>query len=100
MQFSPQQAAFLDWAANGRGSCVLEAVAGAGKTTTLLAAVERIQGQVAILAYNRKIADEIKGKLKARGIDFKKAQAGTVHSFGFAAFRKGSDQQNCPHHAE
>lgn len=88
ISFSPQQTAFIDWAVNGSGSCVLEAVAGAGKTTTLLAAAERMPGQVAILAYNKKIADEIKGKLEARGIGFRKAQAGTVHSFGFSAYRK------------
>ena len=29
MQWSPQQEAFLDWAINGSGSCVLVAVAGA-----------------------------------------------------------------------
>ncbi|PZU95526.1 MAG: hypothetical protein DI527_00525 [Chelatococcus sp.] len=85
---SPQQHNFLDWAQNGSGSCVLEAVAGAGKTTTVLGAVDRMPGQHAILAYNRKIAEEIGGKLKSAGYDFRKAQAGTVHSFGFSAFRK------------
>lgn len=85
---SPQQAAFLDWVSNGRGSCVLEAVAGAGKTTTLIEAVERTDGSVALLAYNRKIADEIKGKLAKRGIDWKKAEANTVHGFGLRAIKK------------
>jgi DNA helicase II / ATP-dependent DNA helicase PcrA len=88
MKFSPQQTAFLDWAINGAGSCVLEAVAGAGKTTTLLAAAQRMAGQVAIMAYNKKIAEEIKAKLTKAGVDWKKAQAGTVHSFGFSAYRK------------
>lgn len=88
MKFSPQQEAFLDWTTTGTGSCVLEAVAGAGKTTTLIEAASRMRGQGAILAYNKKIADEIKGKLTGRGLDWKKAQAGTVHSFGFSAYRK------------
>ena len=86
--WSPQQRAFIDWAITGKGSCVLEAVAGAGKTTTLLEAAEKMPGQVAIMAYNKKIADEIKGKLAARGCDYRKAQSGTVHSFGFSAYRK------------
>lgn len=86
--WSPQQQTFIDWAVNGKGSCVLEAVAGAGKTTTLLAAAEAMPGQVAIMAYNKKIAEEIKAKLSKRGVDWKKAQAGTVHSFGFGAYRK------------
>lgn len=85
---SPQQAAFLDWVSNGTGSCVLEAVAGAGKTTTLLEAVDRCSGGVAILAYNRKIADEIKGKLAKRGVDWKTAEANTVHGFGLRAYKK------------
>jgi DNA helicase II / ATP-dependent DNA helicase PcrA len=85
---SAQQAAFLSWCQNGSGSCVLEAVAGAGKTTTLLQAIPLLAGQVAVMAYNKKIADEIAGKLTARGIDWQKAQAGTVHSFGFKALRK------------
>jgi len=85
---SAQQADFLDWCVAGSGSCVLEAVAGAGKTTTLLQAIPLLAGQVAVMAYNKKIADEIGAKLKARGIDWKKAQAGTVHSFGFSAYRK------------
>lgn len=85
---SPQQADFLDWVSNGSGSCVLEAVAGAGKTTTLLEAVDRTGGGVAILAYNKGIAEEIKAKLAKRGVDWKTAEAGTVHSFGFRAYRK------------
>lgn len=85
---SQQQAAFLDWIVNGKGSCVLEAVAGAGKTTTLIEAVERAPGSVALLAYNRKIADEIKAKLAKRGVDWKKANANTVHGFGLGAYKK------------
>jgi superfamily I DNA/RNA helicase len=88
MQWSPQQSAFLDWAVTSSGSCVLEAVAGAGKTTTLIEAASRMPGQVAIMAYNRKIADEIRGKLADREIDWKKAQANTVHGFGMGAYRK------------
>ena len=85
---SAQQQAFLDWVSNGTGSCIVEAVAGAGKTTTLLEAVDRTGGGVALLAYNKKIADEIKEKLAKRGVDWKAAEAGTVHSFGLRAFSK------------
>lgn len=86
--WSPQQLAFLDWCQNGSGSAVLEAVAGAGKTTTLIEGARRMQGQVAIMAYNKKISDEIKVKITAAGMDWKKAQGGTAHSFGFSAYRK------------
>ena len=84
MQWSPQQSAFLAWAKNGTGSCVLEAVAGAGKTTTLVAAVRDLVGTTAIVAYNKKIAEELQERING----MPNAKAGTVHSFGFAAIRK------------
>jgi DNA helicase-2/ATP-dependent DNA helicase PcrA len=88
--WSKQQAAFIDWAHNGRGSCVLIAVAGSGKTTTFLGAVAGMRGKTAIMAYNRKIGDELSRKLVDLGIDWKQANAGTVHSFGLKAIRKFS----------
>jgi DNA helicase-2/ATP-dependent DNA helicase PcrA len=98
IQLSPQQQAFIDWCRDGRGSAVLEAVAGAGKTTTILEAVDVIHGGCAILAYNKEIANEIKAKLTKRGVDWKKAQAGTVHSFGFNAYRKAFPQVKVNEH--
>lgn len=86
--WSKQQSDFLDWCVEGKGSCVLEAVAGAGKTTVLIEATKRIHGQVALMAFNNKIAKELKAKLSTAGINWKKGQAGTCHSFGFSAFRK------------
>jgi superfamily I DNA/RNA helicase len=86
--WSPQQEAFLDWAVNGTGSCVLVAVAGAGKTTVLLEAGRRMKGEVVYMAYNKDVADETKEKLNAMKVDWRKMQAGTVHSFGFGAIRK------------
>jgi DNA helicase-2/ATP-dependent DNA helicase PcrA len=88
IRLSPQQQDFINWVATGVGSCNLVAVAGAGKTTTILEAISHTQGGAAILAYNKKIAEEIKAKLAKRGVDWKVAEAGTVHSFGFRAFRK------------
>lgn len=88
VEWSPQQLGFLNWCHSGSGSCVLIAVAGAGKTTALLAGGQVIKGQVAYMAYNRKIVDETKGKLQSLGIDWKKMQANTAHGFGFSAYRK------------
>jgi superfamily I DNA/RNA helicase len=88
LDWSPQQQAFIDWAVNGSGSCVLRARAGAGKTTVLLAAGAAMAGQVAYTAYNRKIVDETKVKLKEKNIDWKKMQANTAHGFGLGAYRK------------
>jgi DNA helicase II / ATP-dependent DNA helicase PcrA len=86
--WSPQQTEFIAAAATGRQSLVLRSVAGSGKTTTLLGAVAKMRGPTAILAYNKKIAEEIKAKLIDLGIDWKTASAGTVHSFGFNMLRK------------
>lgn len=88
VKFSVQQRTFIDFAINDHRSAKLIAVAGAGKTTTLLEAAEKMPGQVAICAYNKKIADEVAAKLAQRGVTWRKVQSGTVHSFGFSALKK------------
>lgn len=88
--WSPQQQAFLDWAVHGSGSCVLEAVAGAGKTTVLLEAAVQMPGDVLYLAYNKDVATETQGKLKAMNVDWKKARASTVHAAGMGVIRKAN----------
>jgi superfamily I DNA/RNA helicase len=81
---SVQQAAFFDWIDTGSGSCVLEAVAGAGKTTTLVKALERMHGRIFFGAYNKKIADEIQNKAPRRdGLTIS-----TMHAAGLSAWRK------------
>jgi ATP-dependent DNA helicase UvrD/PcrA len=85
---SPEQAAFLDWVVDGQGSVVLEAVAGAGKTTTLVEAVKRMPGSVFLGAYNTKMGAELKARLTEMGLPaFGKdgKSAGTFHSAGFKA---------------
>lgn len=85
---SEQQQAVIDWAVNGKGSLNLEARAGCGKTFTLLQLVKHMKGQGFIGAYNKAIADEIKGKLAKAGIDWKVCEAGTMHSMGLRAWKK------------
>lgn len=94
MNWSEQQQAFLDWCEKGSGSCVLVAVAGAGKTTVLIEGGRRIRGQVAYVAYNKDIVKETEEKLKKKGIDWKKMQAKTAHSFGWGAFKKARGWSN------
>ena len=88
LKWSPQQNDFLEWCKSGKGSCVLIAVAGAGKTSVLLAAGATMGGNVAYVAYNKDIVTETTSKLAERGIDWKTMRAGTAHSFGFAALKK------------
>ncbi len=86
MTFVPsvQQAAFFEWIDTGTGSCVLEAVAGAGKTTTLIEALARMPGTVFFGAYNKKIAEEIAARAPQRAGLF----ISTMHAAGFKAFRR------------
>lgn len=83
---SPEQQEFLGWISGGRGSAVLEAVAGAGKTTTLVEGVKLMSGSVFLGAYNKKMADEL--KVRIAGMAGKKA--GTFHSAGYSALRRAA----------
>ena len=87
MQFSPQQQAVFDWVSKGRGSAFVEAVAGAGKTTTIIEACKAMRGYVAFAAYNKKIASEIEAKAAEHALG-NRVSVGTFHRFGFSAWRK------------
>ena len=63
---SEAQQDFFDWVTEGSGNCILEAVAGAGKTTTILEGIGRMNGRVWFGVYNKKMADEIKEKISER----------------------------------
>lgn len=93
---SIQQQNFVDCIKNEKVNIILQARAGTGKTTTIMAAVEDIVkerlGQCAILAYNKAIAEELKHRLLEKGIDWKSAEAGTVHSFGLRSWKKAANK--------
>lgn len=76
-QWSKYQLAIFEFILTGIGSAIIEAVAGSGKTTTIVEAYKYVMkmGKSAIfLAFNKAIADEL-GK---RGLN-----ARTFHSLGF-----------------
>jgi superfamily I DNA/RNA helicase len=83
---SPQQATFFSWITDDTGSCVLEAVAGSGKTTTLIQALNLMVGQVFFGAYNKKIAEEIAARAPQRQGLF----VSTMHAAGFKAWRRAA----------
>lgn len=88
---SPQQQRFFDWVATGSGHAILEAVAGAGKTTTLIQALHRMQGSVWLGVFNKKLADEIVGRLSSEDDPFgtsHQVHASTFHSAGFTRLRR------------
>jgi DNA helicase-2/ATP-dependent DNA helicase PcrA len=74
--WSPYQQAIYSFLETGTGNAIVEAVAGSGKTTTIVEASQRIpRGKTSILlAFNKTIADE----LKSRGVN-----ARTFHSLTY-----------------
>lgn len=84
-QPSPQQSDFFDWIVNGTGSCILEAVAGAGKTTTLVKGLEILTGKAFFGAFSKDIVSEIRTKVAHLG---RKVTVNTMHAEGFGALRR------------
>jgi len=84
---SPQQAQYFNWIENGKGSALLEAVAGSGKTTTLIQGLIRMNGDVFFGAYNKKIAEEIQNKTNGLKLTCS-LNVSTMHSAGFAIWRR------------
>lgn len=64
------QKAFFDFVEYETGSAVLEAVAGSGKTTTIIEALKlfREGTTVLLLAFNKTIADELAARVQAAGV--------------------------------
>jgi len=67
------------------GNGIVRAVAGSGKTTTIVEALKRVQGSSIFLAFNKSIAEE----LKKRGVN-----ARTFHSLTFMPVMKSRNQSN------
>lgn len=86
--WSDRQQAVFNWVKTGRGAAVVEAVAGSGKTTTLVEAVRAMKGTVFLGAFNVKMAAE----LKKRVAGMQGVEAGTFHSAGFRVLRRGSER--------
>lgn len=82
------QAGFYDWVSTGRGSCVLTAVAGAGKTTTLIESLNLMFGTIFFGAYSKKIADE----LQARAPQKEGLTISTMHAAGMRAWKPAADK--------
>jgi len=90
IDFKPSvyQEAVFEFIEQGTGNGVIEAVAGSGKTTTIIKALERIPSnkQVAFFAFNVHIAKELDIRLKSMGLT--NVHASTIHSFGLSMCRK------------
>lgn len=74
--WSPLQTNIFNFVEKQTGNAIVEAVAGSGKTTTIVEALKRVRGTSIFLAFNKSIAEE----LKARGVN-----ARTFHSLTYSA---------------
>lgn len=82
---SLQQQAFFDWIKKGKGNCFIDAKAGTGKSTSLIEGAAYMKGDVAMVAFNTKIADELKVKISRKGL--RNVVAKTFHSYGLSAWK-------------
>ena len=81
--FNPSlyQRTIFDWLSSGVGSCVVSAVPGSGKTTTLIQGVNYLPHHLRsrFLAFNRHIAEDLSQRLP------RDIKASTIHSLGLAS---------------
>lgn len=71
---------------NRNSNILINAVAGSGKTTTLLQLLELCKYKTLFLAFNKSIQEEIQHKIESRGL--KQGKAMTLHSLGLMAIRE------------
>ena len=78
------QQAIFDFVQKGRGSAVIEAVAGSGKTSTIVEALKLIdpKQRVVFLAFNKSIAQELQKRVPPQ------VSARTLNSLGHGAWTK------------
>ena len=80
---SPYQQSIFDFISDGEGNALVEAVAGSGKTTTIVKALAITPNDASVIfcAFNTHIAKELARKAPRH------VKVGTLHSIGFAALR-------------
>lgn len=85
---SPNQSDIFAWTRDAAGSAIIEAVAGSGKTTTLIQMLPLTHGFVAFMAFNKKIVEEIGAKVaKLDSSVRERVSVTTVHAAGWSAYR-------------
>ena len=90
---SPYQQRLFDFVAKGRGSAIVKAVAGSGKTTSILKSLGFIPAGVSVqlFAFNSTIAAELRQRVQAMADEcgdprrFASVRASTFHAVGYGA---------------
>jgi DNA helicase-2/ATP-dependent DNA helicase PcrA len=94
---TPEQQAAIDWISNSSGHLILEAVAGSGKTFTIIEMCVAIvlneikagkppRKMIALMSFNSKVRDELRARILSRNLS-QWVEVNTVHGFGFSAFK-------------
>lgn len=84
MSFEPSkyQRAIFEFVRGGAGNAIIQAVAGSGKTTTIVEALRYTSGNVLFCAFNKAIVNELEARVP-RHVKVK-----TLHSIGYGILRR------------
>ena len=82
MLYTPEQEKIFQFVQTGEGHGIIDAVAGAGKTTTIITAAEYVDASQRMLfcAFNRSIAKEIGKRFRKKGMN--NVLVKTIHALG------------------
>ena len=85
-EWSPYQKAIYSFVENGQGHLVVEAVAGSGKTSTLVKCLDFIPSnkKVLVVAFNKDIVTELEKRTKTH----ENVEISTLHSLGLKMCRR------------
>lgn len=86
---SKYQKDIYNWINTGSGNCIIQAVAGSGKTTTIIEATKLIpqDKESVFLAFNKSIANELKERLPEN------IRSCTLHSLGLSMFYNNTNSR-------
>jgi superfamily I DNA/RNA helicase len=84
MEYSNYQSDVFGFVQVGKGHGIIEAVAGSGKTTTIVKALEMTTGSALFLAFNKSISDELSKRIPSH------ASASTLHAAGNRMVRQST----------
>lgn len=90
-EWSKEQEAIFSEAAKGKGHLVVAALAGTGKTTTIVEALNHFPSttrSILVAAFNKRIAEELKGR-----VTDSRTEVSTLHSLGFKFVRQNGGGQ-------
>ena len=85
MKYSDKQIAAGNSYLNDSESLIIKAVAGSGKTSTLMYLLDLVKKKTLYLAFNKSVQEEVQNKFEKKG--FKHAKSMTIHGLGMQTLR-------------